>query len=359
MALGALARAFLAQAYGVDDPSHVVAIGPGRRPEARRCPSRATSPRIDADPVRCADPAAAPRWSPRSTPRRRDGDTLGGVVEVLAYGLPPGLGSHVHGDRRLDSAAGRRAHGDPGHQGRRGRRRLRDRRAAAARRPTTRSSRDAGRRSAPRHGPLRRHRGRHDHRRGAAGAGGDEADLDRARARCGPSTSPPARRRSRSTSARTCAPCRRPASSPRRWSRWCSPTPRWRSSAATRVERDPPQRAGLPDRAGCDTPVRCRRAAEPPLRPASCSSGRPERARPPWAGCVAERLGRRVRRHRRGRCERQPASRCRRHLRRGRRGALPGAGTRRGRVDAAGRRADSGRVVALGGGAVLDPDDPS
>ena len=69
-----------------------------RLPAARRRGARSTPTRSAASTRR-----RARRWSPRSTPRSSDGDTLGGVVEVLAYGLPPGLGSHVHWDRRLDS----------------------------------------------------------------------------------------------------------------------------------------------------------------------------------------------------------------------------------------------------------------
>ena len=85
--------------------------------------------RAGSTPTRSAASTRRParRWSPRSTRPRRDGDTLGGVVEVLAYGLPPGLGSHVHWDRRLDSRLAGGADGHPGHQGRRGRRRLRSR----------------------------------------------------------------------------------------------------------------------------------------------------------------------------------------------------------------------------------------
>ena len=59
--------------------------------------------RVDADPVRCLDPAASAAMVAEIDAARKDGDTLGGVVEVLAYGVPPGLGSHVHWDRRLDA----------------------------------------------------------------------------------------------------------------------------------------------------------------------------------------------------------------------------------------------------------------
>jgi chorismate synthase len=59
--------------------------------------------RIDADPVRCADPDTSAAMIAEIEDARRDGDTLGGVVEVVVHGLPPGLGSHVHWDRRLDA----------------------------------------------------------------------------------------------------------------------------------------------------------------------------------------------------------------------------------------------------------------
>jgi chorismate synthase len=59
--------------------------------------------RLDADPVRCLDPDAAKLMVERIDQAHRDGDTLGGVVEVVVHGLPPGLGSHVHWDRRLDA----------------------------------------------------------------------------------------------------------------------------------------------------------------------------------------------------------------------------------------------------------------
>ena len=59
--------------------------------------------RIDADPVRCLDPAVSAEMVAEVDAARKDGDTLGGVVEVLAYGLPPGLGSHTQWDRRLDA----------------------------------------------------------------------------------------------------------------------------------------------------------------------------------------------------------------------------------------------------------------
>jgi chorismate synthase len=81
----------------------VVALGDVSVPEGTPGPEPADLARIDADPVRCADPETSGRMVELVDEVKRAGDTLGGVVEVLAYGLPPGLGSHVHWDRRLDS----------------------------------------------------------------------------------------------------------------------------------------------------------------------------------------------------------------------------------------------------------------
>lgn len=102
VALGALAQAFLRQALDVSVLSHVVAIGGVRAPEGLvpGCDQRDV---IDASPVRCLDPAASDAMVAEIDATRKAGDTLGGVVEVVVYGLPPGLGSHVHWDRRLDA----------------------------------------------------------------------------------------------------------------------------------------------------------------------------------------------------------------------------------------------------------------
>jgi chorismate synthase len=102
VALGAVAQAFLRQALGVELVSHVVAIGPVLVPDGV-VPDAGDTPRIDEDPVRCADPATSARMVAEIDDARKSGDTLGGVVEVVVHGLPPGLGSHVHWDRRLDS----------------------------------------------------------------------------------------------------------------------------------------------------------------------------------------------------------------------------------------------------------------
>ncbi|MGY1746033.1 chorismate synthase [Blastococcus sp. SYSU D00695] len=102
VALGAIAKAFLRQALDVEVVSHVVAIGPVVAPEGL-VPGPADNPRIDEDPVRCADPATSAAMTAEIDDVRKNGDTLGGVIEVVVHGLPPGLGSHVHWDRRLDS----------------------------------------------------------------------------------------------------------------------------------------------------------------------------------------------------------------------------------------------------------------
>jgi chorismate synthase len=102
VALGTVAQAFLRQAVGVEVVSHVVAIGPVEVPDGV-LPGPDDNARIDEDPVRCADPATSALMVAEIDDVRKNGDTLGGVVEVVVHGLPPGLGSHVHWDRRLDS----------------------------------------------------------------------------------------------------------------------------------------------------------------------------------------------------------------------------------------------------------------
>ena len=103
VALGAIARKFLEQSVGITILSHVVSIGSVRIPDNYELPSENEMSRIDADPVRCADPETSAKMITEIEGAHADGDTLGGVCEVLAYNLPPGLGSHVHWDRRLDA----------------------------------------------------------------------------------------------------------------------------------------------------------------------------------------------------------------------------------------------------------------
>lgn len=103
VALGAVARAFLKQSVGCELLSHVVSIGAVSVPDSASLPTIEQRDRIDADPVRCADSATASMMISEIEKCQKDGDTLGGVVEVLAFDVPIGLGSHVHWDRRLDS----------------------------------------------------------------------------------------------------------------------------------------------------------------------------------------------------------------------------------------------------------------
>ncbi len=103
VALGAVAAAVLEQVAGVRLVSHVVAVGPIEVPDDAPAPEPDDVAALDEDPIRCFHPATSEAMVAEIDACRKDGDTLGGVVEVLAYGLPPGLGSYVHGDRKLDS----------------------------------------------------------------------------------------------------------------------------------------------------------------------------------------------------------------------------------------------------------------
>lgn len=102
VALGAVARAFLRQVAGVEVLSHVVRIGSAVS-DPGSVPGPADRDRVDADPVRALDSSASERMQAEIATAHREGDTLGGVVEVVVHGLPPGLGSHVHWDRRIDA----------------------------------------------------------------------------------------------------------------------------------------------------------------------------------------------------------------------------------------------------------------
>jgi chorismate synthase len=102
VALGTVAKAFLRQALGVQVVSHVVSIGSVSAP-AGVVPGPDDEDAVDTSEVRCVDPDASAAMIAEIDATKKAGDTLGGVVEVLAYGLPPGLGSHVQGDRRLDA----------------------------------------------------------------------------------------------------------------------------------------------------------------------------------------------------------------------------------------------------------------
>lgn len=102
VALGAIARAFLGE-LGVTLVAHTLSIGPVRVPEGSALPTPSDVDALDADPLRCFDAATSALMVAEVDKAHDDGDTLGGVVEVLAYGVPPGLGSYVHWDRRLDA----------------------------------------------------------------------------------------------------------------------------------------------------------------------------------------------------------------------------------------------------------------
>ena len=101
VALGEVARQVLSQVLGIKILSHVVALGQVRIPD-EVMPGPDDDTAVDADPVRCFDAATSAAMVAEIDAVRKDGDTLGGVVEVLAFGLPPGLGSFTHWDRRLD-----------------------------------------------------------------------------------------------------------------------------------------------------------------------------------------------------------------------------------------------------------------
>lgn len=103
VALGAVARRYLRQVAGIEILSHVISIGAAEISSDYELPSKNDRERIDADDVRCAFPSASKRMIDEINDAHSHGDTLGGVVEVLAFDVPQGLGSHVHWDRRLDS----------------------------------------------------------------------------------------------------------------------------------------------------------------------------------------------------------------------------------------------------------------
>ncbi|MEJ3403747.1 chorismate synthase [Rathayibacter sp. YIM 133350] len=102
VALGAIARSFLGE-LGIRLVSHTLAIGPVRVPEGSALPTPDDVDALDADPLRCFDAATSALMVAEVDDAHKEGDTLGGVVEVLAYGVPPGLGSYAHWDRRLDA----------------------------------------------------------------------------------------------------------------------------------------------------------------------------------------------------------------------------------------------------------------
>ena len=103
VALGAVARAFLEQSVGIQIMSHVLSIGAVQAPADYKLPTYADKDNVDSDPVRAADKNLSAAMVAEIESAHKDGDTLGGVVEILAFNVPVGLGSHTHWDRRLDS----------------------------------------------------------------------------------------------------------------------------------------------------------------------------------------------------------------------------------------------------------------
>jgi chorismate synthase len=102
VAVGAVCKAFLAE-LDIRIVSHVVRIGKVTARASSRPPAPGDLDSVDASPVRCFDEAAAIKMVAEIDRVRKARDTLGGEFEVIAYGCPPGLGSHVHYDRKLDA----------------------------------------------------------------------------------------------------------------------------------------------------------------------------------------------------------------------------------------------------------------
>ncbi|MFY7862701.1 MAG: chorismate synthase [Rhodoluna sp.] len=102
VALGSVASSFLNE-LGISLVTHTVAIGSVSSALDAQLPTRKDLEKLDEDPVRCFDAETSKRMIAEIDECHKDGDTLGGVTETLVYGTPPGLGSFVHWDRRLDS----------------------------------------------------------------------------------------------------------------------------------------------------------------------------------------------------------------------------------------------------------------
>lgn len=102
VALGSVASSFLNE-LGISLVTHTVAIGSVSSALDAQLPTRKDLEKLDEDPMRCFDAETSKRMIAEIDECHKDGDTLGGVTETLVYGTPPGLGSFVHWDRRLDS----------------------------------------------------------------------------------------------------------------------------------------------------------------------------------------------------------------------------------------------------------------
>ena len=229
-------------------------------------PTPADLEAVDESPVRCFDPDGAEAMIAEVKAAAKDGDSLGGVVEVLGYGVPVGLGSHVHWDRKLDGLLAQAVMSIQAVKGVE----LGDGFDVAARRGSVA------------HDAIRWDEDAGAYRRDTTLAGGVEGGMStgellvvRAAMKplatlngpCWrPSTRRRRRRRSRSRSAPTSPPCRRWASSPRRWSPSSSPPRRCASSAATRS----PSSSATPRRSGHSVPLRS--CAPSPSRSASAAT---------------------------------------------------------------------------------------
>ena len=348
VALGAVAqRASSGRRSASTIVSHVVAHRRGRARPTASMPG-ARRPRRARRATRCAASTRPParRWSPRSTRPRRTATPSAASSRCSSYGLPPGLGSHVHWDRRLDSRLAGALMGIQAIKGVEVGDGFEPRRAprlAGARRDRARTGRACRRRTG---------------RAGGIEGGMTNGEVLRVRAAMKPiSTVPralatidvrPARPPRPSTSAPTSARCRPPGSSPRRWSRWCWPTRCWRSSAATRSTETPAQPAtwrylattlGRPRGESAMSVGPGRRAGRP------AGFGQVDRRR----GCWPSGSGVRVPRHRRatsrhGRASRSPTSSSTTARR---------ASASWSAAAVAAALAEHDGVLALGGGAVL------
>jgi chorismate synthase len=103
VALGAVAEAFLVQAAGITVVAHTLQVGHVRVPDDAPLPTAAATAALDADPIRCFHPETSAAMVEEIDDCKKAGDTLGGVVEVVAYGVPVGLGSYAHWDRKIDA----------------------------------------------------------------------------------------------------------------------------------------------------------------------------------------------------------------------------------------------------------------
>ena len=123
VAVGVVGKAIVKQALGIDVVSHVIELG-SVAAKTGLIPAPADADKIDADPLRCLDPEASARMVAEVDAAKKDADTLGGIVEVLAYGVPPGSGVACAVGPQAGRPAGHRADVHPIGQGRGDRRRL-------------------------------------------------------------------------------------------------------------------------------------------------------------------------------------------------------------------------------------------